>query len=688
VPVAEAEIELPEIDRLDTPFKKRVAISAALLVLLGGVLALGASRAGEKEQTLSADAQAASIRASAGYGKAFSEISKLAGSDAEARSLRQRAELARVWSNLTGAPSYSREADAFDRSAQALTDLTAPDEDAAHWADVNREATARLVEPRENALRADALRESATAWGAKADRYILGITLLAVALSLLGLSLTLAAGTRGLVVLPAALIAVFAVLVSVVAASQHPSGTPDPAVRALAEGDRLMTLSRYDDAVDAYTEAIRLRADYAPAYRARGTAQAIAGSPETSSYVFTTVDEEARERSIADLDRALELSPVPDYLTLVNQGANLFHVQRYAESEELTRRALDINDRLPLPWANLALAQAAQGDEDAARETYGEMIGLTLERPDPIEQQELFASSRSTLEILALREPSEAELAGRLEGMLVAAQAQQILPGPNPAGPDAQIANLELSSVGAALMATYDQADLPTQSRISWIGYFRPSADEPWQQRARLVRFERIVNETPGRRTAYFVDDSCPGAGEYRLDAWLDDRLLATDVTAIAAEADRYAVLYEASSRVTACRPVDWDLDDAVPGVVRLTAPGPEETRLTIRAVPRPAELLDQAPERVAKGALSTEPTCNGFGPPAPDVSYNVGYVSGVSRQFSARADGQVAWCWAGLGLDGLLRVVVAEYATSSTSSVAAVNDLVGRLHFNDAPPT
>ena len=107
--------------------------------------------------------------------------------------------------------------------------------------------------------------------------------------------------------MPAVLIAVFAALVSVVAASQHPARTPDGAVQALAEGDRLMTLARYDDAVDSYTEAIRLSADYAEAYRARGTAQALAGSPETASYVFTTVDQEARERSIADLEKALEL---------------------------------------------------------------------------------------------------------------------------------------------------------------------------------------------------------------------------------------------------------------------------------------------------------------------------------------------------------------------------------------------
>jgi hypothetical protein len=271
--------------------------------------------------------------------------------------------------------------------------------------------------------------------------------------------------------------------------------------------------------------------------------------------------------------------------------------------------------------------------------------------------------------------------------MLVAAQARQVWPGPNPAGSDAEISNLELSATGLSLVATYDRSDLPAESRISWIGYFRPSADAPWQQLVRLVRFDRLVDEAPDSETTYLVDTSCPGGGEYRLDAWLDDQLLASDVTTIAAEADGYAELFYWSSRVSACRPDDWELDDAGPGVVRLTAPDPDETRLTIRAFPLPAELLDQSGERVARTALSTEPTCNRFGPPAPDATYGLGYVAGISRQFTARADGLVAWCWAGLGQDGLLRTVVAEYATDSASSVAAVNDLIARLHFNDAPP-
>ena len=87
------------------------------------------------------------------------------------------------------------------------------------------------------------------------------------------------------------------------------------------------------------------------------------------------------------------------------------------------------------------------------------------------------------------------------------------------------------------------------------------------------------------------IDTSCPGPGDYRLDAWLDDRLLASAETTVAAQADRYVVSYDPASRVTACHPKDWTLDDSVPGLVRLTAPAGEKTQLTVRAVPLPAEL-------------------------------------------------------------------------------------------------
>ncbi|MGW1345869.1 tetratricopeptide repeat protein [Kribbella sp. NPDC002412] len=685
MPVPEAQIELPDIDVLDTPFKKAIACSAALLVLLGSLLALAASRAGEHERNLSAHAQETSITSLAQYGAAYVEISKLAAGDGEVRSLRQRAELARFASSLTGTDTYTTAAQLWDKSSLALADLAVQETGSTHFEDVNRQASDRLLEPRVTALRADAERETATAWGTKSDRYVLGITLLAVALSLLGLSLTLAPGTRNLVVVPALVIAGFAVLVSVIAASQRPLVTPDAAVVALAEGDKRMWLRQYDGAVESYTEAIRLRSDYTQAYRARATATVLAGSPENAAYVFTTVDEKSRLRSIADLDRALELSPVPDYLSLVNQGANLFHVRRYAASEVLTRRALESNDRLPLPWANLGLVQAAQGEEAEARASYGEMVRRTAERPDPLEQAELYASSRTTLEILAVKEPDRKDLVQKLQGMLVAAQAELSSPGPNPAGADATISALKLTATGWYVGATYQRAKLPEKARISWIGYFRPSPGEPWQQRSTLAGFDRIAAGQPAQR--YFVDSGCPGRGEYRLDAWLDDRLLASATVASTPNGTTSFVgSYDSSGRISACRPPGWDLDDSVPGRIRLSAPGTALERLTVRAAPLPAELIGQAVPQVISTALDTEPRCTSVGKPTAQAPFALGGVNGVFRQYKQQNGDRAVWCWAGVGADNSVRTVVAQYEDKATSR-GLIGDLLTRLYFDVRRP-
>ena len=69
-------------------------------------------------------------------------------------------------------------------------------------------------------------------------------------------------------------------------------------MQALAEGDRLMGLGRYDDAVDSYSEAIELRDDYAAAYRARGFAYDQAGGTGSGSYVSpSSTRRSARSRS-------------------------------------------------------------------------------------------------------------------------------------------------------------------------------------------------------------------------------------------------------------------------------------------------------------------------------------------------------------------------------------------------------
>jgi tetratricopeptide (TPR) repeat protein len=690
MPIPEAELELPEIEELDTPFKRWLALVAAALVLMGGVLALGASSASDHQQQLAAQAQELAITSSTAYGETFSKIAEVTGGDAEAHTLLQRSALARVDAALTGVPDYRTQAASWQQSARALADLDVPDDPAAqgsHAQALNAAAAQLLVEPRFDALRSDALRETAAGWGAKTDRYVLGITLLAVALSLFGLSLTVAEGVRRWLVGPAGAIAVLALVTGLVAFVQHPATTPDAAVRAVVDGDRLTMLGHYDEAVDAYARATRLRPDYALAFRALSSAEDQAGSPDLGSYVVLTVDAKARARSIADMDRALALSPVPDYLSLVNQGANLFHVRDYAGSAALTQAALDANPALPLPWFNLALDQAAQGEEQQARTTYEKAIRLAVARPDPVEQAELFAAARGALEELATQQPQRIGLVRRFEGLLVGAQAQRLSAGPAPAAPDARLTSLQLTATGMTLRADFTPSGLPARARVAWIGYFRPSADQPWQQRSALVSVNRLDLTDNGAYHQLFFDLGCPGAGEYRLDAWLDDgrddRLLATATAQVHAVAPRYLASYDPAGRVAACRPEGWAIDDSTPGTEVLSAPGDAGERLTISNLPLPREMVGQPGDQVVATALDKMPGCSGWGTPAAESPTTVGTVSGLARRYVPRADGRAAWCWAGLGSDGLLHVVAADYLGGDQTSGQLVDDLVGRLYFS-----
>ena len=89
----------------------------------------------------------------------------------------------------------------------------------------------------------------------------------------------------------------------------------------------------------------------------------------------------------------------------------------------------------------------------------------------------------------------------------------------------------------------------------------------------------------------------------------------------------------------------------------------------------------------MALRALDTDPTCNQFGVPTAKLNSSIGQVQGIARQFGPRDDGSDVLCWAGLGQDGLLRVVVAEFDANTPTSPAAIDDLIPRLYFNDAPP-
>jgi tetratricopeptide (TPR) repeat protein len=685
VPVVEPLLEPPDVEVLDTPFKRRVALALAVLAFVGGVFGLAASLAGGREDQLTRDAQQSAVMALGEQSVAHARYFDVVGSHTEVRLLQQRVEMAHFRAMLLPGTDDGALAGGWHEAERALSDLSRELAGTPYADQAPRLAQDLFLRPRTDQLRADAMFEAAASWGDDADRYVLGITLLAISLSLLGLSLTVTVRVRRPLVQAAALISFFAVGLGVVTAVTPVVGTPREAVEAVAEGDRLSGLRRYDEAVEAYSRALGLRPDYAVALRQRASARILAESPEGLSalYVYTISSPEARRAAVEDLARAIN-PDAPDYMTLVNQGGNLFHLREYERSEAYTRQAIVLNDELPLPWSNLGLALAAQGDARGARSAYDQLVERVLRRPDPQERAEIFAASRTTLEMLATMEPDRAELALEFQGLLVAAQSES---PPGLPAETAEVSGLRLQASGAQLVAAYSHRGIPEDGVVSWVGYVRHDDDMPWQQRPDLVLMGRFGLATPGEATVNLIDSLCPPAGtEYRVDFWLGDQRLATARTTTTSLSDTTSLVgsVDVAGRFSTCRPSDWDITREVPAMLAVQSSAGDAS-VVVRAAPVPAE-LSSTPEVAARAAVDAQAAQfaeRSTVAPIQEGQVWVGGLLGTARRYPAASDGGLIWVWAGVGADGMVRVVGVKYAASEE---AVVSDLVALVRFFPRP--
>jgi tetratricopeptide (TPR) repeat protein len=680
--IPDPPLELPDLDIPDTPFKRRTALAVAVLAFVGGLLGVGAGLAADRADAQGRDAQRAAVAAMADRSTAYAQFYDVLGGHTEVRGVQQRLEMARFRASLAPRGDDAAAAAEWEQAAGALQDLSLDLAGVPYSDQLTRYGSDLLLDPAIEQLRADAAAETAGSWGNKADRYVFGITLLAVALPLLGLSLTVSPSARRPLVWAAALIAAGAVGVGAQTAVMPVVTTPDAAIRAVADGDRLAALHRFDDAVDAYTRALRARSDYTIAFRQRAGARIAAASPEKDTLVYTVAvtSPEARRLAVEDLYRAMD-ADAPDYTVLLNQGANLFHLRAYAEGERLTRQALALNDELPLPWSNLGLFRAAQGDADGARRAYDALVARIRQRPDAREQGEIYAVSRTTLEMLAAMEPDKAGLALELEGRLVAAQSGT--DADRSAGSSPRIAGLRLSSAGFQLVATYSHTGVPADAVLSWIPYTRQRPDQPWQQRWDLTRFGRFGVAENGSSTTTLLDTLCPARGEqYRVDVWLGNDRLATATTGASSASGEtsYVAAYDPAGPFSTCRPEGWDIDEEVPGLLSLTeASG--DARFVVRAVPVPAE-VSADPDAAVAAALDAQVAAlspSHTGQIERTGPWNVGGLAGTSRQYARGTDGALVWAWAGMAQDGVIRIVAARYGEKD---VAVVNDMTERVQF------
>lgn len=242
-------------------------------------------------------------------------------------------------------------------------------------------------------------------WGDKANAYLTILTSLAAALLLMGLSLTVRSRVRlGFVgvgvmivfasVIWAAVVLVTPIHVTPLEAMEHfASGL---AARRVADSRTPeQAVSKRDEAIAGFTEAVNLDRRYADAYQERAYARLqsrIAGA-----------DPEQASLAAADLTTAVRLGR-DNPVVHANLGWALILKGDYAASEAASRRAVEMNEGECVAWLNLGLALLAQSQTEETGPAYDQAANC-MSTLLPARRGSLYQATITDLKDLQTRQP-------------------------------------------------------------------------------------------------------------------------------------------------------------------------------------------------------------------------------------------------------------------------------------------
>lgn len=684
----------PEIDDLaedssDSGFKRRIAMLVMGITLFGSVIAYAETRAGNGEARAAREGQRLAIVA---LGAQIAADGTLA-SDNEIYARTKLLDRQRVDAHRQQRDDDARRLSEVRAGVGSLTPLVA---DPAYANDLRREFF--LLKAADDGVAADAqqLRREARAttqggFARKAGAYVAILTVLAIALSVLGVSLIVPTDIRRLLVFPGVGIAAACLVWSLMVARQSVDQFSESAIGHVAEGNRLLyraageidegtARADVDRAIAAFTRAIEDEPRYGTAYRRRAIARFQAASSQSllQTTYLSVIDAKALTDIVRDEEKAVSLGQEEDAGLLVDLGFQYFLAGRYGDSARITNRSLDLNDEQPVAWFNLAVAEVARGDRHAAERAYRSGIAAARIEADPAG---LFAGARTDLEIVAAAKPERTELVERFKAILADAEFgnddKEVPEG-------AAIRDLEMEQKGPDLRVTFRYEGIPSESEALLLVSHRADGDKPWSHRPSMTSYLRFWQDGKGTASLFVATGDCPVPGSYRMELYAGTRRLVThemhvdlgELGPMVAEADP---LFGA----TFCRPRDWTTERSGDGRLVLQSP---DRRFTLSAssfrIP-----ADQVPEE--RDPYEDGRVANAFGEDAePSAMLGDFSLGGVARGRAARYDdlpgGGRAGVAAFLGTDDVLRMVIATVPGDARFGV--LEDLLRTVRFNDLP--
>lgn len=349
----------------------------------------------------------------------------------------------------------------------------------------------------ELAARQDASIETSTLAGKRAATYTAVLTLIAVSVYLMGLSLSVKTGwpRRSLALLGVGLLLLGIGWGGSIEIISPRGATPDDAAAASdAFADAQLAFVTADGAadfagsVDYYAQTVSLRPGFARAHEGLALAAIRAGSPQRSS-PMSVVDREALEVATvhfqAALDAGLENQAVLNGLgfhsLLLALETN--NTELLAQATELLERAVDHSPERPLARYDLGLALLLGGFDERSREEYAAAAELTL-----VQDRTLAVASLTDLEVVLSRRPELASSITEVKESIVGAVwgARDVAGGPlvsinrSICEPPSAVDDCASPIFGDSLQVGIDYIGLSVNDTITVIWYHNDVADSGW----------------------------------------------------------------------------------------------------------------------------------------------------------------------------------------------------------------
>lgn len=222
------------------------------------------------------------------------------------------------------------------------------------------EADTYLIEVTALAERSAAWFAVKQAWDEKANTYVVHLTILAVALFLLGLATTISGRARWIFMVAGVVIALIAMVWTVNVYLTPVERISDPAIDAYAQGVGLAYQGEAEQAIKAFDEALAKEPGYANALFGRGGTHYDLGNYKAALADFEAAQKAGRDDASVGWNLAW-----------------LYYLQGdFARSIQANRRTLDQNPDLLEARFDLALALLVSGQIDQAKESYEQALSL------------------------------------------------------------------------------------------------------------------------------------------------------------------------------------------------------------------------------------------------------------------------------------------------------------------------